>query len=115
MRINLRGKKLFQGMYAVLVSPEPIRVLAVFETDRAMKTAFQTSVEHMINWGPGFKAYYADGVIEIPNGSKLIFKTVGSRRDLDSLQGLEIHDCWIDDLHSLDDELHDLLASRCRL
>lgn len=115
MRINLRGKQIFQGLYAVLVSPTPIKVLAVFANHDKLREEFRTAVNQVTMWGTGFKVRLADQIIETPVGSQLFFRSVETGSHLDRLKGMEIHDLWVDNDLEPNSGLINFLRCRTRL
>jgi hypothetical protein len=112
MNINLRGKRIFQGLQAVLVSPKPIRVLAVFSSHAKMREEFRLAINQVMMWGTGFQVRHAEYSIETPIGSVLLFRSVELA---DHLCGLEVHDFWVDDELESNSWLLTFLSTRARL
>ena len=94
MRINLRGKQIFQGLYAVLVSPTPIKVLCVFNSREVMRDQFVECTNQVLRFGQGFLVKIVDSTITTPIGSVLMFRDVSTPDDLHRLNGMEVHDFW---------------------
>lgn len=113
--IRLRGKPFFTGLMAVLVSPTPIKVLCVFGTHKAMREKFFECADQVLKLGRGFEVRMADNCIKTPIGSVVTFRSISSHDAMLSLQGMELHDLWIEDGHPLGEDVYKRLQCRVRL
>lgn len=113
--IKLRGKPFFTGLMAVLVSPTPIKVLCVFGTHKAMRDQFFECADQVLKLGQGFAVRMHDNTITTPIGSVLMFKSISSHDSMLQLQGVELHDLWIEDGHPFGEDVYKRLQCRVRL
>lgn len=110
MRMSLRGERIFQPVYAALICPTPIKILAVFATENKLREEFEHAADQIKLWGRDFKVNHTNRTIDTPIGSRVFFKC-----GVNALQGMEVHDYWVDESIEYDPEMLNLVSCRARL